>query len=184
MYGAFDVVLYFVIIQLCWLLINLLLILSYLTSTSAMSSFTTSIHLLFGLPRFLFPGKSILSILLPIYQSYFLRTCPYNLSLASRIFSPNRPNCAVPLMYSFLILSNIVTPNDNRNIFRAVIYFCIVSSQVTLLARMTSTNSHQSATLQMCRAFAKHQHMDLLAWHCRWRISHSTFTTTTHTFSL
>ena len=30
MYGAFDVVLYFVIIQLFWLLINLLLILSYL----------------------------------------------------------------------------------------------------------------------------------------------------------
>ena len=29
MYGAFDVVLYFVIIQLFWLLINLLLILSY-----------------------------------------------------------------------------------------------------------------------------------------------------------
>ena len=28
MYGAFDVILYFVIIQLCWLLINLLLILS------------------------------------------------------------------------------------------------------------------------------------------------------------
>ena len=31
MYGAFDVVLYFVIIQLFWLLINLLLILSYLS---------------------------------------------------------------------------------------------------------------------------------------------------------
>ena len=29
MYGAFDVVLYFVIIQLFWLLINLLLILYY-----------------------------------------------------------------------------------------------------------------------------------------------------------
>ena len=30
MYGAFDVILYFVVIQLFWLLINLLLILSYL----------------------------------------------------------------------------------------------------------------------------------------------------------
>ena len=30
MYGAFDVALYFVVIQLFWLLINLLLILSYL----------------------------------------------------------------------------------------------------------------------------------------------------------
>ena len=31
MYGAFDVIFYFVIIQLFWLLINLLLILFYLT---------------------------------------------------------------------------------------------------------------------------------------------------------
>ena len=64
---------------------------SSVTSTSAMSSFTTSINLLFGLPRFLFPGNSILSILLPIYPSSFLRRCPYNLSLASRVFSPNFP---------------------------------------------------------------------------------------------
>ena len=32
------------------------------------------INLLFGLPRFLFPGSSILSIRLPIYPSSFLRT--------------------------------------------------------------------------------------------------------------
>ena len=38
---------------------------SSVTSTSAMSSFTTSINLLFGLPRFLFPGNSVLGILLP-----------------------------------------------------------------------------------------------------------------------
>ena len=38
---------------------------SSVTSTSAMSSFTTSINLLFGLPRFLFPGNSILSISSP-----------------------------------------------------------------------------------------------------------------------
>ena len=90
---------------------------SSVTSTSAMSSFTTSINLLFGLPRFLFPGNSILSTLLPAYPSPFLSTCPYHLSLASRVFSPNRPTCAVPLMYSFLILSILVTPNENRNIF-------------------------------------------------------------------
>ena len=64
---------------------------SSVASTSAMSSFTTSINLLFGLPRFLFPGNSILSILLPIYPSSFLRRCPYHLSLASRVFSPNFP---------------------------------------------------------------------------------------------
>ena len=39
LYGAFDVVLYLVIIQLFWLLINLLLILSYLILTSAKSDF-------------------------------------------------------------------------------------------------------------------------------------------------
>ena len=64
---------------------------SSVTSTSAISSFTTSINLLFGLYRFLFPGNSVLSILLPIYPSSFLSTCPYHLSLASRVFSPNRP---------------------------------------------------------------------------------------------
>ena len=73
---------------------------SSVTSTSAMSSFTTSINLLFGLPRFLFPGNSILSILLPTYPSSFLRRCPYHLSLASRVFSPNFRTCAVPLLYS------------------------------------------------------------------------------------
>ena len=92
---------------------------SSVTSTSAMSSFTTSINLLFGLSRFLFPGNSILSILLPIYPSSFLRRCPYHLSLASRFFSQNFPTSAVPLMYSFLILSIRVTPNENHNIFNS-----------------------------------------------------------------
>ena len=41
MYGAFDVVLYFVIIQLFWLLINLLLILSYLNCQSIQQDITT-----------------------------------------------------------------------------------------------------------------------------------------------
>ena len=89
------------------------------TSTTAISSLTASINLLFGLPRFLFPGNSILSIVLPIYPSSFLSTCPYHLSIASRVFSANRPTCAVSLMYSFLILSILVTPNENRNIFNS-----------------------------------------------------------------
>ena len=101
------------------LLLFLSTVSSSVTSTSAMSSFTTSINLLFGLPGFLFPGNSILGILLPIYPSPFLRRCPYHLSLASRVFSPNFPTCAVPLMYSFLILSILVTPNENRNIFNS-----------------------------------------------------------------
>ena len=54
---------------------------SSVSSTTAMSSFTASTNLLLGLPRFLFPGSSILSILLPVYPSYFLS------DLASRVFS-------------------------------------------------------------------------------------------------
>ena len=54
-------------------------------------------------------NKIQLNSILPI--SSFLRTCPYHLSLASRVFSPNRPTCAVPLMYSFLILSILVSPS-------------------------------------------------------------------------
>ena len=47
---------------------------------------STHQYSLVGLPRFLFPGISILSILLPIHSSSFLRTCPYHLiSTASRV---------------------------------------------------------------------------------------------------
>ena len=85
---------------------------SSVTLTTAMSALTTSINLFLGPPRFLLPGNSILSILLPIYPSSFLRTCPNHLSRVSRVFFPNRPNGTVPLMYSFLILSILVTPNE------------------------------------------------------------------------
>ena len=116
---------------------------SSVTSTSAMSSFTTSINLLFGLPRFLFPGNSILSILLPIYPSSFLRRCPYHLSLASRVFSPNFPTCAVPLMYSFLILSILVTPNENCNFFNSATSI----SASCLFASATVSNPYNIAGL-------------------------------------
>ena len=79
----------------------------------------TPISLRFGLPGFLFPGKFILSILLPIYPSYFLCICPYHVGLASYIFSPNHPPYDVPLLYSFLILSILVTSNETRNIFNS-----------------------------------------------------------------
>ena len=79
---------------------------SSVTSTSAMSSFTTSITSFLAFPRLIFPVTSIINILLPIYLSYFLHTCPNHISLVSRVFYPNRPTRSVPLMYSFLILSN------------------------------------------------------------------------------
>ena len=87
---------------------------SSVTSATAISSLTAFINLRFGFLRFLFPGSSILSILLPIYPLSFLRTCPNHLSLACHV-SP-KPNLH-SLIYSFLFLSIIVTPNENRNIF-------------------------------------------------------------------
>ena len=69
-----------------------------------MSSLIASINLLLSIPRFLFPGSSIVSILLPTYPAYFLSACPNHPSLAYRSFSPNGLTCTVNLMYSFLIL--------------------------------------------------------------------------------
>ena len=43
--------------------------------------------------------------------------CPYHLSLPSLIFIPNRSTLTVPLMYSFLILSFLITLIANLNIF-------------------------------------------------------------------
>ena len=44
-------------------------------------------------------------------------TCPYHLSLPSLVFIPNRSTLTVLLMYSFLILSFLITPIANLNIF-------------------------------------------------------------------
>ena len=85
--------------------------------TSPISSFATSKNLLFGLPLFLFPGNSISIIFLPMYSWSLLIICPYHLSLPSLIFIPNRSTLTVLLMYSFLILSFLVTLIANLNIF-------------------------------------------------------------------
>ena len=74
-------------------------------------------NFLFGLPLFLFPGNSISIIFLPTNSLSLLVTCPYHLSLPSLIFIPNRSTLTVLLMYSFLILSFLVTPIANLNIF-------------------------------------------------------------------
>ena len=88
-----------------------------LTPTFFVSSFTTSRNFLFGLPLFFFSGNSISIIFLPTYFWSLLVTCPYHLSLPSLIFIPNYFTLTVPLMYSFLILSFLVTPIANLNIF-------------------------------------------------------------------
>ena len=89
----------------------------FFATTSRISSFITSKNLLFGLPLFLFPGNSISIIFLPTYSWSLLITCPYHLSLPSLSFIPNRSTLTVLLMYSFLILSFLVTPIANLNIF-------------------------------------------------------------------
>ena len=82
------------------------------------SSFTTSTNLL-CIPLLLFPGNSISIIILPTYSWSLFMTCPYHLSLSlpSLIFIPNRSILTVLLMCSFLILSFLVTPIANLNIF-------------------------------------------------------------------
>ena len=77
---------------------------SSVTSTTAVSSLTTSIDLLFGPSPFPLSWQLHPRHPSPNIPISFLRTCPNHLSLASRVLSPNHPTCAVPLMYSFLIL--------------------------------------------------------------------------------
>ena len=72
-------------------------------------------------------------------------TCPYHLSLPSLIFIPNRSTLTVLLMYSFLILSFLVTPIANLNIFisaTSISFTCFfvtatVSSQYTIAGLTT-----------------------------------------------
>ena len=68
------------------------------------------VYILLSLLRFLFLDSSILSILLPIYTSSSIRRRPNHLN----VFSRNRAICAVPLVYSLLILSILFTRNENR----------------------------------------------------------------------
>ena len=58
------------------------------TATTCTSSLTTSINFIFGLPLLLLPGSSKHNILLPIYSTFRLCTCPYHLNLAFLILSP------------------------------------------------------------------------------------------------
>uniref|UniRef100_A0A8C4TJZ0 NIF3-like protein 1 n=1 Tax=Erpetoichthys calabaricus TaxID=27687 RepID=A0A8C4TJZ0_ERPCA len=61
------------------------------TPITCISSLTSSINLLLGLPLLLLSGSSILSLLLPLYVASLLCTCPNQHNLASLTLSPNRP---------------------------------------------------------------------------------------------
>ena len=107
------------------------------------SSFGTSKNLLFGLPLFLFPGNFTSITLLSTYFWSLLMTCPYHLSLPSLNFISNRSTLTVPLIYSFLILSFLVTPIANLNIFISFIsstcYFVIATvSSLYTIASLTA----------------------------------------------
>ena len=97
----------------------IILFLSYVTSATAMSSLIASIdpYLIIGLPRFLFRGSSIISIIIPIYPLPFLGTCPDHPRLASRVISTNRHKrlpsllCILnsPLLIEYLIATQMTT---------------------------------------------------------------------------
>ena len=89
-------------------------------------------NLLFGFPLFLFSGISVYITLLPTYSWSLLMTCPYHLSLTSLIFISNRSTLTVRLMYSFLILSFLVTPIANLNIFISAIFISFTCFFVTV----------------------------------------------------
>ncbi|KAL7870153.1 hypothetical protein SRHO_G00076500 [Serrasalmus rhombeus] len=79
-------------------------------------------------------GSSISNILCPIYPLFLLNTCPNHLNLASLALSPNCSTFTVPLICSFLILSILVTPNENLSTFISA----TSSSASCLLDRATS----------------------------------------------
>ena len=87
-----------------------------LTILSDKSFLMLSNHHHFHLPLLLFPGTSIPITLLPTYSSSFLITCPYHFNLLSCIFLDIYPTFDVPLIFSFLIVSSLVTPFIHLNI--------------------------------------------------------------------
>ena len=75
---------------------------------SLRSSSTQSAHLFFGLPLLLLHCTSIAIALFPTYSS------SYHRSLRSWTFSEISPTFVLRLIFSFLILSNLVTPHIHR----------------------------------------------------------------------
>ena len=114
-----------------------------LSPTPSVSSFTTSRNLLFGLPLFLFPVNSISVNLLPTYSWSLLMTCPYHISLLFLIFIPNRSTLTVTVMYSFQILTFLVTPIANLNNFISAtsISFTCFFVTATVSSRVTESES-------------------------------------------
>ncbi|XP_060764677.1 N-alpha-acetyltransferase 25, NatB auxiliary subunit isoform X3 [Neoarius graeffei] len=108
------------------------------TPATFMSSLTTSMYLLYGLRRFRVPGSSILNILLPTCSASLLRMCPYHLSLISLSLIPKLATCAVPLMCSFLILSNLNILNSATSNFASCLFVKGTVSNPYITAALTT----------------------------------------------
>ena len=81
-----------------------------------------SFHRRFGCPLLLFPGMSTSNILLSMFSTFILLTCPYHYTRFSVIFLHACTTPVVPIMCSFRILSILVTPH---------IYLCILISFIS-----------------------------------------------------
>ena len=87
----------------------------------AISSFTRSRHLSFGLPRFLFPSTSICNIFLVASSLSLLCTWPNHLNLFSLRSSAIGYMCASFQMSTFLTWSSLVFPLAHRSMRISVV---------------------------------------------------------------
>ena len=82
-----------------------------------MSRLTQSIHLCFGLLRFLLPGGTISRVLLPTYSWSLLLTCPNHLNLGFLHLYVMFSTLCLSLMSSLLTWSLSVWPHSHLHIF-------------------------------------------------------------------
>ena len=73
-------------------------------------------------PLLVSPGISTSSILLTVYSSFILVTCPYHFCRFSVLFLDTCATLAVPLMCSFRIVSLLVTTHTQLSILISVAY--------------------------------------------------------------
>ena len=93
---------------------------SFIVPMALMSQLTQSIHLCFGLPRFLLPGGIISRVFLPTYSWSRLLTYPNHLNFAFLHLSVIFSTLSLSLMSSFLTWSLSVWPHAYLHIFISV----------------------------------------------------------------
>ena len=106
-----------------------------------------SCHLLFGLLLLLLLPTTRFLILLPTYDSSLLIMWPNHLNLVSRNFCPSSTTPVLLLTSSFLILSFLVFPVENLNIFisaTSILFSCVL---VTPTVSIPYSNAGLTITL-------------------------------------